>query len=371
MARGRVVAGVVATLAALGCIGAAPAGAAVGSSPTWQVVYQTAKVQITEVVATGPTDAWAIGLTTGRVPSGVLLHWNGTSWRWMNYPGSKSFLPMDVYPLSATDVWLGQYSTVQPTSMLHWSHGHWSTLALPVNAEPMLVLADNDVWIDTQGGGPGTACPFSLKPGTYCVTTAHWNGTHWTNYRLAASALLTASASSRYDLWAVGDVDERQTKQGSTFEPAIFHWTGSSWRRIPLSSPRIDWTPSIVAYSTSDVYVDENSTADPSACAMHWTASGWKPLYLTGSGAPCQGTFTTDYGRGLWLSSPPTAEPGFIFVHWTGKVFVTAPAFVPGSDYTGEVTAAAVPRSKSLWLFGNYCLGLNKCVEKGTIALLH
>ncbi len=361
-----------ATVITVGLTGAlAPAGVAAAQpaahSPTWQVVYRKPGFAITGLTATGPANAWASGTNDLHGTPGLLLHWNGSRWRSMSYPGQRTFLIDQIFPLSATDVWFAEYSGIVPTSMLHWKDGKWSSLPLPANAEPLLVLSDKSIWINIQEGGPGTACPEVPHPRAYCVTTAHWNGSTWSNYPLPAFGLVSAGSSSSSDIWVVGDVAYQRST--ATFRPAVFRWTGASWRRMPLTGTRMGYTPPIVVYSSRDVYVDEASTAHPSACAMHWNGSRWSPLYLRGSDGAC-GLFTSDYQHGLWLNAPPGYGYGYIFVHWTGSRFVTAPAFVPASDFAGSLSVAAVPGSKSVWLFGAICTGSGKCVFKGTIVAL-
>jgi hypothetical protein len=335
------------------------------SSHGWQVIYRNAGIDITSVVATGPDDAWAIGLTTARKPSGALLHWNGRYWRRLHLPDSGSFLPLAIYPLSATDIWIAQYNTTVPTSMLHLKNGKWTTLTLPVNSDPILVLGDRDIWIEDQGDG---ACPLNLPPGQDCVTTARWNGSTWSYYRLGAFGLLTAAASSPSDIWVAGDIDGNSN--GTKFRAALFRWTGSSWRHVFLTGTRMTWTPPIVAYSADDVYVDEATTAHPRACAMHWNGRRWNPLYLPHSSGACL-EFGTDYRHGLWVNAPATYSPGYEFAHWTGARFVEAPTFLPGNYWGGGANVAAVPHSNDLWLFGNMCFGSRSCGPvKGTIAIL-
>ncbi len=367
-------------LALFAVAGGVPTAASADAVPaaagarTWQVVYQRTSVQIESVAATGPDDAWAIGLIEGQQgpTGGLLLHWNGRRWGQVRYPDSDRFLPMAIYPISASDIWLAQYDNSAPTSMLHLKNGKWSTLTLPVNSNPILVLGDRDIWVAQQGDGFG-ACPVSA--GQYCVTTARWNGSTWSDYRLGASGLLTAAASSPSDIWVAGDIDNNGN--GTTFRAALFRWSGSSWRHVALTGTRMTWTPPIVAYSPDDLYVDEATTAHPRACAMHWNGHSWDPVYLAHSSGAC-GQFTTDYRRGLWVNAPPIDGYGFNFAHWTGTRFVLAPSFVPtsssspGAGWSGSASVSAVPRSSNVWLFGSFCvIRVSTCGPyKGTIAIL-
>ncbi len=356
---------------ALSCTLVTAAGAVTAKPPKWQVVYRKAGIDIEAIAATGPKNAWAIGLDGHNEDTGLLLHWNGAHWRSVAYPGERSFLPMAVYALSATDMWLAEFSGTLPTSMLHWKDGKWSTLQLPPNATPMAVIGDNDIWIE---GGNVDACPVPPKPN--CTTTARWNGSTWTSYPLAATGLFTAWASSPSNVWAVGGRYYKQVRLShhrgftTTFRPYVFRWTGSAWHPTSLITSRTGAMPSIVAYSPRDVYVAQAPAARPKACATHWNGSRWSPLYLPGSSGSCS-WLAPDYQHGFWIDAPGSYGYGFIFVHWTGRRFVRTPAFVPaGNFYDGSASLAAVPHSASVWLLGNICTSATKCVDKGTIALL-
>lgn len=371
MAAAAAAASVALTLSCMLAVPASASAARAARAPSWHVVYRQAGISVTGVVATSSKNAWAIGLADSR-PTGILLHWNGRRWGRMTLPDAHRFLPMAIYPVSATDFWLAQYNSVAPTEMLHWKNGKWSTLTLPINADPLLVLGDHDIWVESQEDGPGTPCPI-LDKVRACVVTAHWNGSAWVNYPLHASGLLTAAASTPSDIWAVGDVDV--SGNGTVFRTALFRWTGSSWRHIALTSTRMEFTPPILAYSPADLYVDEATPAHPRACAMHWNGHQWSPVYLAHSSGAC-GEFSTDYYRGLWVNGPGTSF-GYAFAHWTGSRFIYAPVFVPvspltpGGGYAGGADVAAIPHSHDLWLFGNIAVCTPKCgATKATIALL-
>jgi hypothetical protein len=261
-------------------------------------------------------------------------------------------------------MWLVPFGSTQPTKLLHWKNGRWTSLVMPVNAGPVMITGDKDIWAE----GVAYICP---PPDPNCRTISHWNGSTWTSYRIAARNVESASASSSANVWVVGDVYDGRTWGSTTFRPYVFRWTGSAWKRTSLPGGPPDSYPGIVANSAHDVYVAEASRSHPRACAMHWTGGRWIPLYLPESGGSCGGWIAPDYQRGVWFMAPPaTSGFGYTFVHWTGRRFITTPAFVPGSSYDGSAALAAIPHSRFVWLFGNICTSFAKCVHKGTIAIL-
>jgi hypothetical protein len=355
---GRASLAALATVAAVAtsCLPASAAGAhtttAAAHPLAWHVVYREPGYLIEAIAATGPKNAWAVGLDDRHGSAGLLLHWNGSNWRRVTFPGQRSFLPIDIYAVSSTDFWLTQFATTAPTRMLHWNKGQWSSLVMPVNAEPLVAIGDHDVW--ASDGSP---------------TLSHWDGSTWTDYSLAAHSVASAAASSPASVWAVGELNYVQSQ--STFRPVLFRWTGSGWQRSSLVGPRTTYPPSALVYSPRDVYVAEASTSHPRACAMHWSGSRWSPLYLPGSSGSCN-WLTSDYQHGFWVSAPPTYGYGFIFVHWTGRRFVSAPGFLASSrSYDGSASIAAIPQSRSVWAYGAICTPIVRhCVSKATIAIL-
>jgi hypothetical protein len=354
---------------ALTAAASGPASATAASrTPAWHVQYRQPGTDITAVSATGPDNAWAIGLNRRHGSAGLLLHWNGSRWQPMRYPGEAADLPIAIFALSATDFWLFVQNSDQA---LHWSNGQWSELDMPAGGYPMAVLGDNDIWVE---GGSSRNCDYSSDRGRGCSATSHWNGTGWATYPLAAQTIVSVSASSPSDLWLVGE-SYAKTKPAphhfgvvTTTLPYVYRWTGSAWHRSGLAVRRTSANPSIVAYSRRDVFVAEASASNKAACAMHWNGSRWKPFYQPGSPGACDWAVSDGHG-GLWLAG--TLGLGIDFVHWTGKRFVTTRRFLPSRSFnTDGFLLAPAPHSKVAWIFGSYCKLPGVCRTEGLIAQL-
>jgi hypothetical protein len=201
--RASIRAGLIALLAipglALTATASGPARASGTSrAPTWHVQYRQPGTDITAVSATGPDNAWAIGINRRR-GTGLLLHWNGSHWQSMHYRGEAADLPTAIFALSATDFWLFVQNSDQA---LHWSNGQWSQLDMPAEVYPMAVVSDTNIWI---WGGDAPGCDVSSDSGRGCITTSHWNGAAWTSYPLAAQSIASVSAGPRAGVWLVGE----------------------------------------------------------------------------------------------------------------------------------------------------------------------
>jgi hypothetical protein len=354
----------------IGLTAAAPGPASattMSRTPAWHVEYRQPGTQITAVSATGPDNAWAIGIDR-RHGTGLLLHWNGSHWQPMHYRGEAADLPIAIFALSATDFWLFVQDSYQA---LHWSNGQWTGLQMPVAGSPMAVVSDTNIWIS---GGDLPNCYVSSHSGRGCTATSHWNGATWTTYPLAAQTIASVSASSRAGVWLVGE-SYSQTRAGphregytTTSLPYVYRWTGSAWRRSGLAVRRTSAGPSIVADSPTKAFVAEASAAHPTACAMRWDGTEWKPLYRPGSRGACNWAVSDDHG-GLWLAG--TLGPGIDFLHWTGKRFVTTRRFLPSRYFsTSGFSLAAVPHSSAVWAFGSYCSLPGACRDEGLIERL-
>ena len=332
-------------------------------APKWHVVYHQPGAQIVAISSTGPRNAWAIGARYGthRV-TGLLLHWNGSAWRSWSYPDERTYLPEEIFALSPADFWLfGPTGTPAPLA-LHWKAGHWSTLTLPVNAAPMVVLGDENIWV--AGGNTTGVCPVSSRT---CTAVSRWNGTSWTTYSFGVAHVVSAAATAPHDIWAVGEGDQDSFHPYA--RPMLFHWTGSVWKPASLTGRPTTGSPSIVVDSPHDIFVGEATPAHPGACAMHWSGSKWTPLYLPGSRGAC-GWLTTDYHGGFWLIGQQPV-PGITFTHWTGRHFVPTSAYAGlGWGLSSEFWPSAIPGSRSLWLYGWYCPPANSCPYHGLIAML-
>jgi hypothetical protein len=187
--------------------------------------------QFNDVVATSPSNAWAVGSTGGQQT--LIEHWNGKTWTRVASPnvGTGSYLN-GVADISSDNAWaVGTYGTAggtEHTLALYWNGAHWTLVPSESpggDDDFMGVTASwtHNIW--AVGVRNPTQCS---NGGPQCKTLVeHWNSTRWT---LVASPnppsaylneLFTVSAVSRTDIWAVGTTD-----YGSTL---IVHWNGTSW----------------------------------------------------------------------------------------------------------------------------------------------
>jgi hypothetical protein len=186
--------------------------------------------QFNHVVATSPSNAWAVGSTGSQQT--LIEHWNGKSWTRVASPdiGAGSYLN-GVTIISSDSAWaVGNYSAdgTSHTLTLYWNGTHWTVVPSqsPGGDDDFLSVTASwtrNIW--AIGGRNPSLCS---NNGPQCKTLVeHWNSKRWT---LVASPnppsvylneLFGISAVSRTDIWAVGTTDYAST--------LIVHWNGTSW----------------------------------------------------------------------------------------------------------------------------------------------
>src|SRR5260370_1565006 len=180
----------------------------------------------------------AIVLSTGGVRAASF----GSCRPWM-VVSSPNPTPVDnvlaaVTALSPTDMWAVGFDD-RGTLTEHWNGSAWTVVASP-NGSPggnylngVAAVSTNDVW------AVGDA--FDSSSVTYHTLIEHWNSSTWSvipspNVGVETNELLSVTATSTHDVWAVGDY-LKEGRQGRTAQTRTEHWHGAVWRVLP--SPNV------------------------------------------------------------------------------------------------------------------------------------
>jgi hypothetical protein len=169
--------------------------------------------EIAAVFALAPNDVWAVGwygtVSTGK---GLALHWNGKSWKVVPFPTDNLgvVLLRSVSGSASDDVWAvgnvdyyGFYGELEESARsYHWNGSSWKQVDFPLGGysyvNAVSARATDDVWAVGAGNG---SCGFA-----YCYATVHWDGNAWSEITNPNSGiLLGVTTSSPSDAWAVGD----------------------------------------------------------------------------------------------------------------------------------------------------------------------
>jgi hypothetical protein len=229
----RVLAGVAAGAAVAATLGAAGSPAAAHAAHPATVTNLTAVPSAVSVLSAD--DAWAVSGPGGNRYD-CILHWNGTTWTRMGYPGRVAsdrlagIQLLGVDALSASDVWAVGFSRDAGNEYKlyaeHWNGTNWSKVNLPSSTSPVSFQT-----VSIDGDSPSDIWVASAR------VIDHFNGTSWT--RITVRGLYYAydvAALSPSDVWIVGQGNKSGTGLVSLVTRAV-HWNGTSWTQVPISTP--------------------------------------------------------------------------------------------------------------------------------------
>ena len=254
------------------------------------------------VAALSAKNVWVLGGTddeNGFQPTGtpVAVHWNGA--RWVGYP-MPAGVPGgigQVSAVSATDMWA---VTRYGGYVLHFNGARWSVAKhLP---EPQLVAGSasgitafsrTSVWVFGEGRGAIGA-----------LGTWHYDGRKWTQWRGNAVGLVTASALSAANIWAIGGL---KVPFGS-----IERFNGRTWRPVTAAALSGLSFADIHAISATNVWVTAGSrTAGFTSFLLHYGPHArWSKVSVPW---PVTAASISPDGRGgLWVTGENKAGQVYV-----------------------------------------------------------
>jgi hypothetical protein len=317
------------------------------------------------VTATGPRDAWAVGLPPWGGPrcDADVEHWDGVSWRQVPAPRGtllRSVLltaPASVAASSATDAWI--FPTVSASLpmlpydyALHWNGTAWRRSAFPAHLTVTFSAAFGaaDVWafggIDNADGG---MVPYA----------ARYDGHAWHKAAVPVAPLGISALSPR-DMWAVGPTRATAAKPLDKQVLLTAHWTGRRWRtmKVPtIKAPKGTaslQSGQVVAAGRDGIWWAYQVTAkEPSPTGLlHYYGGHWHAVKLPAAISGIH-AMTQDGHGGVWLlaDGPPYNLAQYLYHYnhgkWTWQL-VPSPR-----RYDNTLFGMAwVPRSTSVWGVG-------------------
>jgi hypothetical protein len=338
------------------------------SPPEWRlsttVTGQHADPGMTGIVAVGPDDAWALGVTfplhgaarTQRQIGTVVLHWTGVAWQDMPLPakvarawGGSTPLPIWTGASSASNIWA---FNGEGNDYLHWDGSSWATGSvarasgsLQMNADA--VLSPTDVWVlgAVYVGLASTGDGFA-------PAAARFDGRAWTTMRLPGSGAVTAaSALAPDDIVAVlgGSLSAPGPAQ-----PAVLSWNGTRWIAMPVQPhlPHGASLTSVLALSGTDIWIG-GSAPDRSRGTReylaHWNGRTWS---ATGLPAPASAVrfgvadlIPAGHGT-IWALAQNVGAPAVRLWYYDGASWSLVRPRVPAGRW---IALAAVPHSGAAW----------------------
>lgn len=252
------------------------------------------------VAALSAKNIWVLGGTddeNGFQPTGtpVAVHWNGARWAGYPMPAGVPGGIGEVSAVSATDIWA---VTRYGGYVLHFNGARWSVAKhLP---EPQLVAGSAS---GITAFGPANVWVFGEGRGAIgALGTWHYDGHTWKRWQGNAAGLVTASALSPANIWAVGSL---KVPFGS-----IEHFNGHRW--LPVTAAALS------GLSFADIHAVSATNV--------WVAAGPQPAAFK--------SFLLHYG--------PHARWSKISVPWPVTAAHVSPDGRGGLWVTGESKAGQV-----------------------------
>jgi hypothetical protein len=347
---------------------ATPVSAATNWAPVAVSQPANTNVILNGVDVRTDNDAWAVGTgfaVAGSIAALPVYHWNGSTWTSVPTPAFTSSGGLtSVSADSATDAWAvgfltTGYHVTSPVS-LRWNGSSWSSVTVPAASRlnGVAALSPNNAWAVGKQGRFGPAA------------IVHWDGVAWTSVPIphptpAGSGLgenlLTVSARTASDIWAIGNYSSATGGPSPTF---ALHYDGTTWSLVPTPGSGDPQTTfllnSVSASGVNDAWaVGQRVAAGGTPVATlieHWNGTAWSVVNSPSIGVfPKLNGVSARAGNDVWaVGSSPLAAGGFdqaATLHWNGSTWSTVPTPAV-TDYSQLSAVAARPGVASIWGVG-------------------
>ena len=279
------------------------------------------RAELTRVVATGPSDAWAVGVTcTSPCARGRLLveHWDGTRWRRVRLPRSLPAVGYFVTSIGASsprNVWIFAVSPRGVSLAVHWDGVSWTRPRLPRWFFPHAGAGpDGQGYLRTEVFGPRQVWVFDVFAPARHPFAAFWNGTSWEKRPLPMSPLAVTALSPR-SMWVVGESGLPVTVNGGRTGPlkeAARHWDGHAWRTVPLPTAErgggLEFIPvAAAAQGARSLWVQGTITSASTGPGpnqlLRWDGHRWTRIPAPVKGFNLLGAMSQDGHGGVWFGT--------------------------------------------------------------------
>jgi hypothetical protein len=256
-----------------------------------------------------------------------------------------------------------------PPVSYHWNGTAWSLVATPILGVSSSLLSVS-ASTPTDAWAVGMSVLGRHDDGTLME---HWNGTAWSVNSSLVVTGYTAELTGVVDLsptnaWAVGEAN------GSLLE----HWNGSTWSEATIPDP--DFTPgtddSISASSASDIWVvgsTLNTATDEFVPeALHFNGTAWSvvPMPQAGTNTSTIGAVTDISATDAWavgedIGATSAVGGSTLIEHWNGSSWSIVPSPTPGAD--PGLTGIAARGPSDVYAVGSNLPSINGGTVQGMI----
>ncbi|MCK4256862.1 hypothetical protein KAX35_08240 [candidate division WOR-3 bacterium] len=236
---------------------------------SWQIIDSPTEESLMGVHFISSNDGWAVGEADhGASP---ILHYDGVKWEIDTLLGYLS-RPTDIFFSSSTNGWitnapLGKASSSCKLSfaLLHYDGTTWEYVNTPYdfsNAFSVYFVSENDGWVAGTIGHPDSILPYFFL--------AHYDGTYWKIFKNPVEGMYHSSLFfiSSTDGWLVG-------------RGAVVHYNGSQWTCVGYPADG-SWLESVHFPSANKGWaVGYSASGQPIGVIVHYEEGEWKEENIT------------------------------------------------------------------------------------------
>lgn len=238
------------------------------------------------------------------------------------------------------------------------------TTAAP-SAQPLAGAGSTLVSVSAASASDAWAVGDYVTDGHHTTLAEHWDGTSWAQVKTPnpgkswGSSLRGVTVIASDDAWAVGSYG---TASGVT-KTLTMHWDGASWKRVKSPSPgaRGDGSlASVSAVSSGDVWAVGSRTSTSIASvtlAEHWDGHQWNTALSPNPshhGANALSGVSAVSSNDVWAVgsySPNALTEGTLVAHWNGKRW-TRPTSPGSGSSTNRLLAVDAISTTDVWAVG-------------------
>ncbi|MFD3515729.1 hypothetical protein [Streptomyces sp. NPDC058657] len=317
-------------IACAGVLSPTAAGAVAGAVPPhWSALPVPAAVppvQVADLAARGPGEAWATGSeNVSEGPRPVLYGWNGSAWRRdITFPGAGEPGRLGKVQFVGEEAWIF-HQRDGAAEILRRSAGGWSTVPLP---RPLWVYQD-------FAAVPGAA--WVVGEDDTGLKVLHYDGSRWTEQPTpeGVTFLMGITARSADDAWAWAD---------TTTGPTVLRWDGATWRDAKVPLPPHSNVQSILLEPSGRVTLAGSQYADGlnRTYLMTRTGSAWRTTHPPLGNASTEAVVRGPDGA-LWLPlrSDRAFQSKYARVDGTRTTFSYGPQRTNAIEVQAQVLARA------------------------------
>jgi len=340
------------------------------------------------MAAVSANDVWAVGITTPtHYWYGTLAaHWDGSSWTEVaspypaspNNPNSALWAVTLVPGAIASNVW-AVGSTGGAALAAQWNGNGWNLFAPPGMSggnvlKGVVAISPNDIWAVGYGSHVGASITRTVID--------HYDGVSWSSVSspdpstTSSDELLSVSAASATDIWAVGD-----SIVGTTHRTLVEHWDGTKWSIVasPNVGPSNNTLNAVGSLSTSNAWAVgtwTDSADRTETLTQRWDGTSWtvvqSPTIDAGNVDNDLQSLVAISPDNIWAAGVISQQKTIIFhpiftsplvEHWDGQGWsvVPSPDGLPpiphnygDTTFPSEFHAITATSSSNVWAAGQY-----------------